>query len=81
MKNNHFETKNMRSDFLFATPSTLTGFARLLDLFGLFDDYNESATDREADARAMYSDWCIVGRDLITATKNFRDESTEQDPQ
>jgi len=30
----------MTSDFLAATPSFLSGMARVLDMFGVFDKYN-----------------------------------------
>lgn len=55
------------SDFLFAHPSILSGAARVLDLGGVFDDYNVSATPTQADARAARADWLAVGNDLATA--------------
>lgn len=57
----------MHSDFLFAHPSRLAGLARLLDLFGTFDDYNVSRTRPIADARAMYADWVMTGQDIRNA--------------
>ena len=57
----------MRTDYLYATPSAWSGAARLLDLFGRFDAYNDSPTDELADARALYSDWRIVGQELASA--------------
>jgi hypothetical protein len=65
----------VRTDFLFAQPSFLSGFARLLDLFGLFDSYNESRSPKEADAKAMYADWRITGQDIFDAAIEF--EHTE----
>ena len=52
------------SDFLFAHGSYISGVARLLDLFGVLDDYNVSATPELADARALFADWRTVGEDL-----------------
>lgn len=52
------------TDYLFYRPSFLSGLARTLDLFGLYDDYNISQTNEEADAKAIYSDWKAVGTDL-----------------
>lgn len=63
------------SDFLFARPSWLSGFARLVDLFGVFDSYNQSRSGEEADARASYADWYIVGHDLHVACRKFRTAS------
>ena len=51
----------------FVMPSFLTGVARLLDLSGRFDVYNDSADESLADARAIYSDWRMVGQDLAGA--------------
>ena len=57
----------MRTDYLFAAPSLSSGVARLLDLFGQFDDYNDGPSAASADARAMYSDWRVTGEDLAGA--------------
>lgn len=57
----------MKTDYLFASPSFSGGIARLLDLFGRFDDYNDSPSGEAADARAVYSDWRITGEDLARA--------------
>jgi len=53
-----------RSDFLFVQPNALFGLARLFDLGGTFDSYNESPTPAMADAVALLNDWCRVGQDL-----------------
>jgi hypothetical protein len=55
------------SDYLFAQPSFLTGMGRVLDLGGVFDDYNTSETEAEAESKAMLSDWAAVGQDLADA--------------
>lgn len=57
----------MRTDYLFAMPSVWSGAARVFDLFGVFDAYNDSPSDDLADARALYSDWRITGQDLAGA--------------
>ena len=67
----------LRTDFLFARPSLLSGIARVLDLFGLFDSYNESRDGKEADAKAMYSDWSMTGSDLQIATLSIRQQSDQ----
>jgi hypothetical protein len=61
------EEKDLRTDFFFARPSFWSGGARLFDLWGTFDDYNYSESAEEADSRAIYSDWRIVGQDLRDA--------------
>jgi hypothetical protein len=68
----------IQSDFLFAQPSLASGVARTFDLWGQFDDYNRSESSREADARAIASDWLMVGQDLSDAIKHHDDESELQ---
>lgn len=57
----------MSTLFLMADPSILFGAARVVDLFGQFDQYNLGRTGGEADARALMADWTIVGDDLLEA--------------
>jgi hypothetical protein len=57
----------MQSDFFFAQPRALYGWARLLSLFRSFSEYNESPSGEEADARALFCDWVVVGQDLHAA--------------
>jgi hypothetical protein len=59
----------MGSDYLYDTPSYLTGFARALDLWDAFSEYNVSPTPAMADAIAIYSDWRSVGEDLLVAAR------------
>lgn len=66
----------MRADYLYATPSVWSGVARLLDLFGRFDTYNDSAADDLADARALYCDWHVVGQNLADAMMRVEREPT-----
>lgn len=48
---------------------------------GLFDEYNQSRTGGEADARAMFADWRTVGSDLhrvMQAHAPGREQAREQ---
>jgi hypothetical protein len=54
-----------RADFLFATPGADFGVARFLDFAGAFDEYNSSASEQEADCKAIFADWLAV-RDSIS---------------
>ena len=56
-----------RSGRLFANPSAFEGMARVLDIFGSHDIYNENLTPQEADSEALFSDWASVGDHLILA--------------
>jgi len=60
-----------KTDFLVASPSFLTGTARLMDWCGLFDDYNSSPNGAVADSSAIASDWAVVGDDLWDAIGQF----------
>jgi hypothetical protein len=62
------------SDFLFARPSFLSGMARVADLFGQFDSYNDSVTPVEADRKAALADWTAVGNDMRHAMSRFEAE-------
>ncbi len=60
-----------RSDFFFATPTFVSGAARALDLYGIYESYNSSSTDFEADYKAVLSDWRMVGQDILSAMQQF----------
>ena len=55
------------SFYLFALPSIAEGIGSVVDLAGSWHVYNESRTPGEADARAIYSDWRAVGKDIRTS--------------
>lgn len=65
----------MGSDYLFATPSFVTGAARSLDLGAVFDEYNTSPTGAAADAIALTLDWLTVGDALIDAADEMTIDS------
>lgn len=52
-------------------PSFVSGAARLLDLYCVYDLYNSSSTEREADYKAVLSDWRVVGQDILVALEQF----------
>lgn len=60
---------NDRTGFLYARPSFIEGVARLMDVGGTLNEYNRSASDEQADARALRSDWYAVGDDLRAGIK------------
>ncbi|MGC2283669.1 MAG: hypothetical protein WA542_00330 [Candidatus Acidiferrum sp.] len=61
--------RKVKSDFLVGNPSLVSGTARLFDFYGVFDEYNNSQTDSQADAMATFADWMIVGQDIREAIK------------
>lgn len=66
--------KKVQSDFLFAQPSFGSGAARVFDLWGQFDAYNESENPAEADANAIAADWAVVGQDILDAIQQHDSE-------
>lgn len=69
-------SKKVKTDFLFAQPTLSSGVARVFDLWGQFDDYNRSNTPAEADAKAIASDWLVVGQDIYEAIEQYESERT-----
>ena len=66
------------TNVLFALPSFMSGYSRPLDLFGVFDTYNQCRTPMQADSIALYSDWRVVGQDLRDSIKEV-DHSLERE--
>lgn len=60
-----------KSTFLFARPSFIEGAARVLDMGGTLQIYNESKTADEADRKAMKKDWEAVGEDVVNAAREY----------
>jgi hypothetical protein len=65
---------NGLTDHLFAMPSFLGGFGRVLDFSGELDENNFAETPEESDANAIYSDFCAVGEDMWAAIHQFERE-------
>jgi hypothetical protein len=55
---------DVRSTFLYVEPSFLTGAGRIFDIWGGFDLYSISRDGQEADLRALYADWRVIGQDF-----------------
>jgi len=70
-------TMNENFGLLYATPSFLEGFARVLDIGDTFTTYNTFADAREADFLALRSDWRAIGEDFDTVLAEY--EPLEED--
>jgi hypothetical protein len=55
------------STFLFARPSFIEGFARVLDVGNVLNEYNRSLTGQQADFLALHSDWRAIGQNIRDA--------------
>jgi len=65
------------TDFLFATPTYLSGAASAFKLAGNFYDYNSSETGEEADYKAIANDFNIIGNDLKGAMSTIMDNNPQ----
>lgn len=63
-----------QTDFLFAEPSFLEGWARLFDFGDTLREYNVALSPKMADGIAMWLDWAVVGNDLTQAFSDFSEE-------
>ena len=57
---------------LFAAPSFLRGAARVLDMGGTMNIYNDSLSEKEADSMAIGDDWNAVGLALAEAIGRYK---------
>ena len=69
MRFGEVEPRVNMTDFLYATPGFLTGFARVADLAAVLEQcsYNISQTPEQADNWAFANGWAAVGGDLKKA--------------
>jgi hypothetical protein len=59
--------KKYRTDYLFPKSNFLIGMGSVLDLSGSYYTFNISETEKEADRKAIESDWGMVGQDMKQA--------------
>ena len=64
----------MTNLMLFASFGFFEGMGRTMDLRGTLVNANESLTPKEADGRAILSDWQAVGQDIDTAIERYAQE-------
>jgi hypothetical protein len=60
-----------RTFYLFARPGFVIGVARLFDFGGTLKIYNESVSEKEADAIALAQDWKAIADDLREAVTKY----------
>ena len=63
--------ENIRTDYLTARSSFLTGFGSAINLAGNYYLYNTSPTPAEADELAIRADWARVGQDIRDAMSDL----------
>lgn len=62
------------TNILFPQNGFIKGMARVFDLFGKLDSYNTSEDTKQADTKAIYSDWVTTGNDFRNVIKKYRYE-------
>jgi hypothetical protein len=62
------------TDLLYARPSFPEGVARIMDLAGALNVYNQAAPPEQADAWALWSDWAAIGQDFRAAAARLAAE-------
>ena len=65
------------TDFLFAKPNFVSGMGRAIDLGATMTQYNLSDTPEEADAKALYNDWFVVGDEIRKAANRLAPVNVE----
>lgn len=60
-----------RTDFLFSESNFLIGMGSLGNIRGNYYEFNSSKSAREADYKAILSDWGTIGLDLLSAAERY----------
>jgi hypothetical protein len=75
------QRRRMKTGFLFPTPSFLSGVGSVLDIFGRPGPFNYSRSGVEADCKALYSDYRMIGQDIEDAILVFVAEHPDAFPE
>lgn len=65
---------NDLTNFLFADPDFLSGAGSVIDIGGTLVEFNSSLSDRDADRRAIMSDWAVVGENIKSSINKIEQE-------
>lgn len=60
-----------KTDFLFSTPTFLSGAATVINIAGNFYNFNKSESGFDADFLALENDFNIVGQDIYDAMEEL----------
>ena len=63
------KTKKYKTGFLYGKRNAIIGAGSIFNIAGNYFEYNYSKNGREADNKAIESDWMIIGNDLKEAFK------------
>jgi hypothetical protein len=62
------------TDFLFSTPSLLSGAGTVINLAGNFYEFNTSERGFEADEKAIENDFRMVGQDIYEMIEKIKED-------
>lgn len=60
-----------RTKLLFTRPSSIRGIIKKLDIESIRKSVYSSSKATEADVKALSSDWCSIGNDMMEAMNDF----------
>lgn len=66
--------KRYSTDFLFSTPSFLSGAGTVMNLAGNFYEFNSSESGFEADEKAIQNDFRMIGQDFSDVVDKVKEE-------
>lgn len=71
---------NKKTTFLVAENDFLSGVSRVLDIASTRNKrvYNTSRSGDEADKKAIFNDWFMIGNDIRGAYEQFKKEAKAQ---
>jgi hypothetical protein len=61
-----------RTDFLLPNNSFVVGMGSVMNLSGSYFKYNTSSSSKEADLKALSSDWKNIGEDIKIALAQLK---------
>lgn len=67
-----------KTNFLLPKNDFLVGLGSVLNIAGSYFEYNYSESEKEADLKAMYSDWENIGNDIRKSTEKFEKENKDK---
>ena len=67
-----------RTSFLLQKNDFVVGIGSVLNISGSYFEYNYSKSDKEADYKAIYSDWYNVGIDIRNSNNKFEEVNKDK---
>lgn len=64
MKSHILSNRRYRTGFLFPNTNFWIGMGSILNIAGDYFTFNTSESGKEADYKALESDWAIIGQDI-----------------